>query len=273
MTRRERIEARLERRRQWKESAEAKSAQHFKTAHQIVESIPLGQPILVGHHSEKRHRRALDSMASHMDRACERDKMAKEHNSKAGNIEHALETSIYSDDPDAIEAIEARIASLEAQREEKRQLGAAWRKAKKPKSTDIEGWKRVCDILGWAWGHGPIMRGMRDCAREEGFCNRGPVPPYVLSNLGGNVSRLRKRLVEIKRQQDRAKETEEAGGFRIARSTQGDYCNVQFSDKPERAIIDALKAARFHWSGGMWCGSTSALPTCVLEMESKDVPT
>lgn len=267
-TYRERRLDRADRLRDWAAKRAARSDQQFTRAHDLVKDIPLGQPILVGHHSEKRHRAAIDRMGSNMDRGLERAKMAETHTSKAGGIEAQLDSSIYSDDPDALEALEARIVSLEAQREEKRKLGAAWRKAKKPKSTDLDGWKRVCEILGWAWGHVSIIRAMRDCASEEGFCNRGPVPSYVLSNLGGNISRLRKRVEEVKRLQARAEETEAAGGFRIARSTQGDYCNVQFSEKPERAIIDALKAAKFHWSRGMWSGATSAIPACVLAMET-----
>ena len=60
MTTRERMERRLERREEWGDKARAASAAHFQAAHDTVKDIPLGQPILVGHHSERRHRRTLE---------------------------------------------------------------------------------------------------------------------------------------------------------------------------------------------------------------------
>lgn len=58
-TRRERIMARLEKRRAWHESALAESGRRWNAALSATAGIPLGQPILVGHHSERRHRNAL----------------------------------------------------------------------------------------------------------------------------------------------------------------------------------------------------------------------
>ena len=60
MTRRERLEARLQRREEWAAKRQAKASRSFSAARAAVEGIEPGQPILVGHHSEARHRRALD---------------------------------------------------------------------------------------------------------------------------------------------------------------------------------------------------------------------
>jgi hypothetical protein len=259
MTRRERLEARLQKRQEWAAGRERKSAQAFDASRKATEGIPFGQPILVGHHSEGHHRRAVEKSWNKLGQGVEHAKMAEHHDAKAGGIAHALDSSIFSDDPDAIEAIEARIVSLEKQREDARKIGAAWRKAKKPKSTDSEGWKRVAEILGWTDGAVALIKARRDCASEEGFLNRGPVPSYVLSNLGGNISRLKKRVEHIKILQSRAARAEAApGGICIA--TRDDYAQITFADKPERATIEALKAAGFHWSGGSWFGSASKIP-------------
>ena len=59
MTRRERLERKLEKRQEWAEKAEARSTARYKAARAAVENIPFGQPILVGHHSERRHRAAI----------------------------------------------------------------------------------------------------------------------------------------------------------------------------------------------------------------------
>lgn len=58
MTRRERLERKLERRQQWAESRERK-AESARRASDAVLLPPGGEPIKIGHHSEKRHRAAI----------------------------------------------------------------------------------------------------------------------------------------------------------------------------------------------------------------------
>ena len=56
MTKRERLERKLQKRRQWAAARRDAATQRFAAADAAVVHIPLGQPILVGHHSEKAHR-------------------------------------------------------------------------------------------------------------------------------------------------------------------------------------------------------------------------
>lgn len=101
MTRRERLEARLDRRREWAVKVEHRATAAFEGVHRIADNIPLGQPILVGHHSERRHRRDIDRINAGMSRGVEEQNLAERHDSKAGGIERALDSSIFSDDSDA----------------------------------------------------------------------------------------------------------------------------------------------------------------------------
>ena len=57
--------------------------------------IPMGQPILVGHHSEKRHRKALERADNAMRRAIETSNKAAELEARAASPS----TAISSDDP------------------------------------------------------------------------------------------------------------------------------------------------------------------------------
>jgi len=52
-----------------------------------------------------------------MQRSIDHTTKAAEMRSKAANIEAAAARSIYSDDPDAVEQLEARLAELEAKRD------------------------------------------------------------------------------------------------------------------------------------------------------------
>ena len=125
MTRRERLEAKLERREEWAAKATASSQSHHDAARRILDVIPPGQPILVGHHSEKRHRRDLAKVDSAMSHAIERHNMAGHHASKANGLAQQLDRSIFSDDPDAIEALQAKVAALEAERDAMKKANAA----------------------------------------------------------------------------------------------------------------------------------------------------
>lgn len=171
-TTRERKEARAARRLEWAEGREAKAETAAATVQAISDAVPFGQPILVGHHSEKRHRAAIKRQHNAMDKLGEHTAMADKHRRRAAGIEGQLATSIYSDDLDAIEALRERIAGLEAKREAMKTANAAFRSE-----------------------HKAALRAMSPFMRGQSM----PHPPYELSNLGGNLSRNRARLAELER--------------------------------------------------------------------------
>lgn len=80
---------RLENRAQRK-AAEAKRA--FAGAHSIADGIPMGQPILVGHHSEARHRRDVDRIHRYMERGVTADREAAELKAAAAAAEANAQT-------------------------------------------------------------------------------------------------------------------------------------------------------------------------------------
>src|SRR5262245_35957501 len=130
-TYRERRLDRASRLREWAAKRATRSTGNFRRAHDLVSGIPLGQPILVGHHSERRHRRTLEKSDNAMRRGVEDSRAAEEMSSRAANIEAAVDAAIYRDDPDAIERLTAKIAELEAQRTRYKAENAAYRKGDK----------------------------------------------------------------------------------------------------------------------------------------------
>src|ERR1700733_8393719 len=105
MTYRDRRLKRAEKLRDWSASNETKSDAKRDGADRIADGIPFGQPILVGHHSEGRHRRDLARIESGMRAAIELGDKAETQARTADNIEAATEAAIYDDDPDAIERL------------------------------------------------------------------------------------------------------------------------------------------------------------------------
>lgn len=74
---------RAERYQQWANTAEAQSTAAHKRSHDLVKGIPMGQPIMVGHHSEKHHRRTLDRSWDALGKAVALSDKAEQHESRA----------------------------------------------------------------------------------------------------------------------------------------------------------------------------------------------
>lgn len=68
--------------------AKRESDARFKAAKQIGDFIPFGQPILVGHHSEKRHRRDIERIDNNMRKSIEADEKAEYYANKVENAEY-----------------------------------------------------------------------------------------------------------------------------------------------------------------------------------------
>ena len=64
-------------------NAENKSTGYWKASSEGSEFLALGQPILVGHHSEKRHRALIERNHSRMDKSVEESKKAEDYASRA----------------------------------------------------------------------------------------------------------------------------------------------------------------------------------------------
>jgi hypothetical protein len=255
MTRRERLERKLEKRGEWAEARDRDATSNYNRARSYTDGIPFGQPILVGHHSEKRHRRALEKSDNAMRRASESSDMAAHHRSKAGGLADQLENSIFSDDPDAIEQLEARVAEIEAECDRRTAVNKAIKKGKglpgwdaslSPPLSDEE--RQELATQQRLWGHGSDV--------QLGF------PSYANNNARNNARRLRERIKTIQHRQKRAAEAE-AGGCIVARS--GTYGNITFPEKPPREILEALKAAGWGWMGGSWGGYLDKLTNTVTD--------
>lgn len=102
-------EARRERYQALAEKNREESNRRYETSHKLGEMIPFGQPILIGHHSERGHRSLLDKINNNMRKSIELDEKANYYENRANNISN----NISSDDPDAIEKLKVKLAKLE----------------------------------------------------------------------------------------------------------------------------------------------------------------
>lgn len=127
--------------------------------------------------------RLRDKLNAKDERAYEHSKKASNFRDRAEGINRQLDQSIYSDDPDALERLQERIADLEAERARWKAYNASCRKGERdPSLLDA---KQQADIESVA-RYAPYQLG-----------TNGAAPSYVLTNLGGNINRQKKRLEEL----------------------------------------------------------------------------
>lgn len=79
----ERAKRKAEQYRDWAEKADAKSQHYFDRSHKDRDFLALGEPVKVGHHSEKKHRKAIEDAWNNTGKAVEMHDKAKEHECKA----------------------------------------------------------------------------------------------------------------------------------------------------------------------------------------------
>lgn len=175
MTYRDRRLARANKLRGWSEANERRSDESYEGADSIAKHIPLGQPILVGHHSERRHRRDIAKIDAGMRKSVELGRKAETQARSADEIEAQAEASIYDDDPDAIERLTEKVAALEAKRENMKAANVKYRKE-----------------------HRDELKAMTAYQRGQSV----PFPSYSITNIGGNISRCRDRLARLQRERE-----------------------------------------------------------------------
>ena len=102
----ERKELRIERLREKADKMREESVEAFSNARKIQNSIPLGQPILIGHHSEKRSRQDRDKIDANIKKSVEKQEQAEYYDEKLAVAKK--NTAISSDNPQAIELLEEK---------------------------------------------------------------------------------------------------------------------------------------------------------------------
>lgn len=148
---------------------------------------------------------------------------------------------ISSDDPQAVEKLEAKLAALEKHQEMMKAANAAIR-MKDPAKGDA----KLAEL-----GYTP-----EDIAklREPDFCGRIGYPAYALQNNNANIRRIRGRIAELKKRTESTPEGWEFDGGRVVVNTAENRLQIIFDGKPNADVRTELKGEGFRWapSQGAW---------------------
>jgi len=242
----ERQEARRDRLRDRAERARAEADSAHGRADQLAYMMN-GQPILIGHHSEKRHRADIRRMDGAMRKGIAKGNEAKELDRRADKVGSG---GVSSDDPSAVAKLRAKLAKREAEQAKMKAINAAWRKAGKPTADDAEAWQQIAADTCW-----PVQLFERirlEMARD--FMQRAPFS-YHLTNNNGNIRRIRQRIEQLEAAEARPAADDISGdGWRIEDDADENRVRVWFDAKPPAEIRAIVKRYGFRWapSVGAW---------------------
>lgn len=110
----ERRNQRIEKYKELSMKAQERSSRYSNSnANRILQIAP-GQPILVGHHSEKKHRKLIKRAQDDIRKSIEEDNKSEFYKERAIIAENSK--VIYSDDPQAINKLKEKLEKLENER-------------------------------------------------------------------------------------------------------------------------------------------------------------
>ncbi len=197
-----------------------------------------GQPILIGHHSEKRHRRDIDRMDRDMRAYSEGTKEATDLRRKADAVGSG---GISSDDENAVTKLHERIEKKEQDRDRIKKINKLYR------SKDADGLKAM------GYNFEELKAKLADAYSWE----KAPFPKWQVTNLGATIRADKKRLDVLKAQFARADETPtvDLGSgicdevpFHVVEDREENRVIFYFDSKPSRRALDMLKSHGWRYS-------------------------
>ncbi len=206
----------------------------YSRSHALVEHIPMGQPILVGHHSERSHRNTLDKSWNLLGKSVALDKEAVKLESRASSVGYS---GISSNDPEAIEKLNNKLDGLVKSQETMKAVNKIIRVTK---LTDEE---KAAEIVA----AGLLSKAQAIEILKPDHCGRVGFASYSLSNNNAEIRRTKKRIAELGSLRNSDPLEFENDDFSMAVDN-GRVC-IEFSGgKPSDDVRTMLKRSAFKWS-------------------------
>ena len=226
----ERRAARIDRLKMKAAALRVEAARRDCRSHDIGRNIPFGQPILVGHHSERGHRNAIKKMHAASDKAMELRSAAEdaERSIKAAQSNY----TISSDDPEAVMRLKEKVAKLEKYRDEIKAVN------KLAKKDDAEGLKAL------GYGDDLIHKFLNPQFSYQG---KG-IPAYELTNTGAEIRRCKQRIDELSRAATVEAVSAETDLYKLYEDAGENRVCFSFDGKPAENVRSVLKSHGFKWS-------------------------
>lgn len=260
MTSEERKQEKVNRYKALASTARQESEELAERSSKMADVIPFGQPILVGHHSEKVDRSYRGKITSMMDKAIEADKKAEYYEQKAKAAES--NNAIYLGDEDSVERLEKKVADLTDAQEKMKAVNKIIRSKK---LADVEKIDKIKE-LGFSEKNA-VMLMTPDYMGCKGFAS------YQLTNNNAALKKAKERLEEAQKMKSTEDKEYSIGDVDIVENYTENRLQLFFPGKPDDEIRDQLKHNAFRWSprNGCWQSFLNAYQIRRMKDILKDV--
>ena len=223
------------------DKAEREGDSRIARASNDASVIPLGQPILVGHHSEKRDRNFRKRIHNNFSKGIAlKEKASKLRDSRRSSVGKA---GVSSDDPDAVVKLVEKLQQLEQKQQLYKSINKALKKADKHRQ------RRGAEEL---WGS--ATRPLPSSRLPTTPAGSG-IPSYQFSatttrTCAGSASGSRRCRATA----HDVTNTEKHGDIEIVDNVEENRVQIFFPGKPDRDTRQQLKSYGFRWSptAGAW---------------------
>ena len=225
----ERKESKIDRFNARAKKATITANQELTRASQMGSVIPFGQPILIGHHSEGKHRRLIKQIDSAHRKAHEADERAAYYQGRADSAEN--NNAISGDDTEAVSRLKEKIAEYEKTKEFYKAVNKAWKQGKSAlyslglSDTDIE----------------KLKSGMHSHEIK-------PFATWQLSNLNAEIRRIKQRIEELSKLDQMPEKNVKFLNGEMRINTEINRIQFIFNEIPSEEIRKLLKSNGFKWS-------------------------
>lgn len=232
-------EAKRERFEELADKAREEAIARYKAVRAISDNIPLGQPILIGHHSERHHRADIKRIDNNMRKHVEAVKKSDYYEQRAASVGTG---GISADDPEAVQKLKGELSDLERKQARYKAINAAHKAFQKnPASLDKS-------ELGD--GEKNTIRNYKPAYSWEPH----PIAPFQFTNLSSNIRRIKKRIEDLSAIAKRAEETTEpremwsSDGWKVVEDLGDNRVLFTFNAIPSPETRTLLKRNAFKWS-------------------------
>ncbi len=237
----EKKQARINRLRERSKQSHEEATQRWGVAKRQGELLN-GQPVLIGHHSERKHRALIERMATNSRKASEAYEQGKELERRAESAEN--NKAVFSDDPEAVAKLRPQIEAMEKRQSMMKEANKIIRS--KPKNQPTPDKMKALAGLGL---HDEVAERLfsGDDLGRIGFIS------YELTNNNSNIRRLKERVETLLKQaSDKTTETQH-GEIKVVENVEANRVQIFFPNKPNEEVRRELKSNGFRWARSMGC--------------------
>ncbi len=149
-------------------------------------------------------------------------------------------TAILSDDPQAIEKLQEKLAKMETDRDFMKSVNKDFKQAKgdasKMKIIPEQQRQQLIDKIEKAYSW-----------------EKQPYPSWKLTNLGANIRTVKKRIEQLVKSSGDETTTKMVNGVEVIDNVELNRLQLFFDGKPELKIRTSLKANGFKWAPSLEC--------------------